>query len=123
MNEKIKKYFANMFSNEDLSFVGKIEDADIVYEAAACPDGADHLFWYISLKDDRIVDIKFECAYCDPYMYVAADGICKAVITKTKEEIKNITSTTVKNILKIEDDILQSHIEGGLAILKQALGL
>jgi len=87
----VQDYFNRMFSNPKESNMGRLEDADVVIEERVCEkEGRDQLSLYIRMDSKRVKEIRFMCAYCDPYMFVAADILSRLFKEKELREIERI---------------------------------
>lgn len=80
-----------MFLNPKDSSMGRLKGADIEIEERICEkEGRDQLSLYIKMESERVLEIKFMCTYCDPYMFVAADILARLFKGKTLKEIEEI---------------------------------
>lgn len=73
----VAEHFRHMFSGPgENRNLGRISHPDAMADAEGCRGGRDHLFLYLAIEDSRIVDVRFECATCDPAMFVTANVLC-----------------------------------------------
>lgn len=115
----IKRY--QQISREDYRNEGKIEDANAVADGEGCRGSGDHLFLYLKIKDDKIVDIKYKCAYCDPAMFVTAEILCDLVKGLKIDEISKIDEKDFSNLLGGDSKEAIDHYIPALEILRKAI--
>ncbi len=112
MREKnVKEYFRKLFSKKGEGKMGRMENPDIEIEGSICPKGThrDQVFLYAKKEEGKIKEMKFMCAYCDPYMFVAADILCRIAEGKTKKEIEKIKN--IDDYIGETNQTLYEHFE------------
>lgn len=97
----IIRYFKGLFINPADSLMGKIDGAEVEIKGELCPrkGNKDQLFLYGKLDGDRIAEIKFMCALCDPHMFVAADILCRLVKDRSREEVASLDLAEYEGLL------------------------
>jgi NifU-like protein involved in Fe-S cluster formation len=97
----IIRYFKGLFTNPADSLMGKIDGAEVEIKGELCPrkGNKDQLFLYGKLDGNRIAEIKFMCALCDPHMFVAADILCRLVKDRSREEVASLDLTEYEELL------------------------
>jgi len=97
----IIRYFKGLFTNRADSLMGKIDGAEVKIKGDLCPrkGNKDQLFLYGKLDGDRIAEIKFMCALCDPHMFVAADILCRLVKDRSREEVASLDLAEYEGLL------------------------
>ena len=90
-SDKVKEHFKNPKN------VGSIENADAIGEAGALSCG-DKLKLYLKIKDNVIVDAKFQTFGCGSAV-AASSMLTEMVIGKTLEEAKKITNKQIADAL------------------------
>lgn len=93
MSENFRKYMFLM------DFIGKIKNADIVYEykSNSC---SDNFTLYIKLDDDKetIQDIKYQIFGC-PGLMAGCSSCCSLVLWRDVKKIKSIEDNDIFRIL------------------------
>ncbi|GMT43656.1 MAG: hypothetical protein IEMM0003_0475 [bacterium] len=107
-DKNIREYFQSLFNKKNTN-MGKIENADIIVEGKACEDNRDMLSLYGTLKDGRLMSLSYICKSCDPYMFVAADILCKLSIGKVRKEIDKLGKMMYEEALGGNSDIGYDH--------------
>lgn len=94
-------YFKRLFSDPSKSLMGKIDEPDIQVKGELCPRQGkkDQVFLYGRMKDDRVTELKFMCALCDPHMFVAADILCRLAPGKNKDQIAELDQKEYQELL------------------------
>ncbi len=121
MEKTTQDYFKKLFSNKEEGKMGRLENANLSIEGTICPKGThrDQVFFYARIEEKRIKEIKFMCAYCDPYMFVAADILCRMVEGKTKEEIERMND--LKDYIENPEKALYEHFQRAKELLLKNL--
>ncbi len=97
-DKKIKEYFQALFSTRDNN-MGRIDDANLVAEEKMCGDNRDMLSLFGVVTDDKVVKLQYVCRACDPFMYVAADILCRLANGRTRREVDKLSEAEFDNLL------------------------
>jgi nitrogen fixation NifU-like protein len=115
----IKRY--QQISREDYRNEGKIENANVIANGEGCRGSRDHLFLYLKIEEDKIVDIKYKCAYCDPAMFVTAEILCDMVRGLRIDDISKIDGENFTTLLGGYSKEAIDHYTAALKILERAI--
>lgn len=101
MDEFVRKYYQNVVIKKNFRNSGKIENPKLSVGGKGCRGSGhkDILFLYLRIEEDIVKDIKYECAYCDPTMYVTAEILCDLVKGLEVDKISSITEENFFNVL------------------------
>lgn len=119
VEESIRKHFKEMFSGQNRN-LGKLEGANASADALGCRGQRDHLFLYLIISNDKIFDIKFECAMCDPTMFVIADILCNTVKGMDLSGISKIQKDNLFNQFGEKSEDIFSHWDAAIKVLMKA---
>ena len=97
------KTLSTLIEKCDLSFEGRLDDADITIVGSVCESASpDSISVFIKLDNGSIADIKGACGPCDPYGYIALNNIMKVIkgmpasaLKEKEEDIRNAFYKTV----------------------------
>jgi len=119
MDKLIKEQFVKI-SQEGFKNSGKIKNATCVIESGAegtCVGGRDYLFLYLKIENNKIIDIRYECNYCDPAMFVAAECLCNLARGLKVDECCKINNKTFSNYLGDYSEMATEHFSRALKLL------
>lgn len=115
----IVERFQSLFQSS--SNLGVIQNPDAQAESTACRGKRDHLFLYLRIEGSKIVDIRYECAQCDPTMYVTGDILCDLVRGLSIDDAMRVTEKDFEEELGEESQELLDHASSALMVLSAAI--
>ncbi|MBD3284895.1 hypothetical protein GF359_00870 [candidate division WOR-3 bacterium] len=115
----IISYFKRLFANPKDTRMGRIEGAEVEIKGELCPRKGkkDQVFLYGKIADDKLKDIKFMCALCDPHMFVAADILCILAVGKDKDEVSALGKVNFEELLGGQSPEGYEHFERARELL------
>jgi hypothetical protein len=112
--------FRKLFT-EKSPYMGKLEGATVCADAMACRGSKDHLFLYARIEKDRIAEIKYECAMCDPEMLVTGEILCRLAHGRALLDLGFVDRAAFSADLGFEADDMLTHFDGARLVLDQVL--
>ncbi len=118
----VAEHFKEMFSGPERNRnLGKISDPDAMADAEGCRGGRDHLFVHLDIHDSRIVDIRFECATCDPAMLVTASILCDLARGRELRDALMLSQADFFEVLGTKSEDIAEHSIPALDVLRRAI--
>ena len=102
-------------------YLGKLQNATDCADALACRGSKDHLYLYTRIADERLEEVKFECAMCDPEMLVTADILCRMIHGKRVDELGGVDWAAFSDMLGFASDDMKAHFDGARKVLDALL--
>jgi NifU-like protein involved in Fe-S cluster formation len=102
-------------------YLGKLQNATDCADALACRGSKDHLYLYTRIADERLEEVKFECAMCDPEMLVTADILCRMIHGKRVDELGGVDWPAFSEALGFASDDMKAHFDGARKVLDALL--
>jgi hypothetical protein len=112
--------FRKLFT-EKSHYMGRLPDPTACADAMACRGSKDHLFLYARIIDDRIDDITFECAMCDPEMLVTGEILCRLAHGKALADLGKVDRKAFAADLGIDAEDMNTHFDGARQVLDQVV--
>ena len=119
-NQIIIQRFRKLFTDPS-PYLGKLPGATACADAMACRGSKDHLFLYARIANDRVDEIKFECAMCDPEMLVTGEILCRLTRGKALSQLGTVDGAAFAADLGFEAEDMLAHFEGARQVLDQVV--
>lgn len=119
-DKKITEYFKNIFSKTETN-MGRIDDANLLAEGKMCGDNRDMLSLFGIVVNGKIVKLRYICRACDPFMYVAADILCRLADDRARKEVDKLSEVEFGNLLGAVSQTGYDHFIVARKILSRAM--
>jgi len=101
--------------------MGVLENANLVVEGRMCADNRDMLSLYGVIEEGRVVALSYICRSCDPYMFVAADILCRLSVGKSRKDIDKLDKIMYEEILEGSSEIGYDHFVLARRLLSRSM--
>lgn len=88
----------------------------------ACPGRSmDVLYIYLTIEDSTIVEAKWKCHACDPWIQVAGDIGCTLVEGREIHQVLDLTLEDFERILGGPSELIADHAGAALLVIQKAI--
>lgn len=88
----------------------------------ACPGRSmDVIYIYLNIEDGRIVEAKWKCHACDPWMQVAGDIGCTLVKGREMHQVLDLTLEDFERMLGGPSELIADHAGAALLTIQKAV--
>ena len=88
----------------------------------ACPGrSTDVIYIYLNIEDGRILEAKWKCHACDPWMQVAGDIGCTLVKGRETHQVLNLTLEDFERMLGGPSELIADHAGAALLTIQKAV--
>jgi len=114
-------YYDRMMASK--RHLGRPDFFNAAAHVLACPGrSSDHVYLFLQVEGHTIVEARWQCHLCDPWMQIAADIACSLIQGRDTGQILELTLADFEEILGGPDAVIASHTgAAGLVAYKAGL--
>jgi len=115
------KYYEKMM--ESKRHMGRPEFFNAAAHVLACPGrSSDHVYMFLHIEESRILEARWQCHMCDPWMQITADIACTLIEDGDTSLILGLELSDFENLLGGSDFVIASHT-GAATLVAYKAGL
>ncbi len=123
MNKAIIEIFKKFCLDKEHTHSGELEDAHDRVEGSLCPKKgmSDVISFTIKKENNRIIDIRYICKLCDPYMWISVEVLSRLVASGEFNDVMSISEDAFEKVVQVKDSVLNQHFVRARELLSLTL--